>query len=48
MMSFGHSLPTKYIYDYFGFDVGSLTGKVLGYLEQIKKDELLRREFVEL
>ncbi len=41
-------LPGKAAYKYFGFDPDSLTAKVLGYLEMIKQDDLLRREFVEL
>ncbi|KAK8867492.1 Dihydroxyacetone synthase [Apiospora arundinis] len=46
--TFGHSLPGTAAYKYFGFDVDALVTKVLGYLDQIKSDELLRREFVEL
>lgn len=45
---FGHSLPSKAAYKYFGFDVDSLTDKILGYLQRVKGDELLAREFVEL
>ncbi|KAK7955815.1 transketolase [Apiospora aurea] len=45
---FGHSLPGTAAYRYFGFDVGTLTERVLGYLEKIKGDEMLRREFVEI
>ncbi|TPX12149.1 uncharacterized protein E0L32_007035 [Thyridium curvatum] len=45
---FGHSLPCKAAYRFFGFDADSLLGKVLGYLERVKEDELLGREFVEL
>ena len=48
MKTFGHSLPGTAAYKYFGFDVDTLTDKIMGYLERIKKDELLRREFVEL
>ena len=48
MKTFGHSLPGTAAYEFFGFDVGALTGKVQGYLERIRGDELLRREFVEL
>lgn len=45
---FGHSLPGKAAYKYFGYDTETLVSKVLGYLERIKGDEYLRREFVEL
>ncbi|KAJ5999645.1 hypothetical protein N7481_000054 [Penicillium waksmanii] len=45
---FGHSLPGKAAYKYFGYEIDTLTTKVSGYLSQIKKDELLRHEFVEL
>lgn len=48
MRTFGHSLPGPAAYEYFGFDVDSLTEKVAGYLERIKEDKLLRSEFVEL
>lgn len=46
--TFGHSLPGMAAYAYFGFDVDKLTKRVLGYLERIEGDELLRREFVEI
>lgn len=45
---FGHSLPGKAAYKYFGYEIDTLTSKVAGYLNQIKGDEHLRREFVEL
>ncbi|CAI7664760.1 unnamed protein product [Penicillium pancosmium] len=45
---FGHSLPGKAAYKYFGYGIDTLTTKVSGYLSQLKKDELLRHEFVEL
>ncbi|KAH0495110.1 hypothetical protein TgHK011_008678 [Trichoderma gracile] len=48
MRWFGHSLPGPEAYKYFGFDVDSIVSKVLGYLERIRQDELLRREFVDL
>lgn len=46
--TFGHSLPGTAAYRYFGFDVDTLTTRVLGYLQQIESDTLLRREFVEI
>lgn len=45
---FGHSLPGKAAYKYFGYEIGTLTTKVAGYLKQIQADECLRGEFVEL
>ncbi|TFB01938.1 Dihydroxyacetone synthase [Trichoderma ghanense] len=45
---FGHSLPGPEAYKYFGFDVDSIVSKVLGYLERIRQNELLKREFVDL
>jgi dihydroxyacetone synthase len=45
---FGHSLPGKAAYKFFGYEIETMTTKVAGYLEQIKADELLRGEFVEL
>lgn len=45
---FGHSLPGKAAYKYFGYEIDTLTTKVSGYLSQVKKDKLLRHEFVEL
>ncbi|CAI7577171.1 hypothetical protein N7533_001321 [Penicillium manginii] len=45
---FGHSLPGKAAYKYFGYEIDTLTTKVSGYLGQLKTDELLRHEFVEL
>ena len=45
---FGHSLPGKAAYKFFGYDIETLTAKISGYLDQIKADEYLRNEFVEL
>ncbi|PSN65243.1 transketolase [Corynespora cassiicola Philippines] len=45
---FGHSLPGKAAYKFFGFEIGTMTGKVVDYLGQIRSDELLRHEFVDL
>ncbi|KAJ5605428.1 hypothetical protein N7510_008209 [Penicillium lagena] len=45
---FGHSLPGKAAYKFFGYEVDVLTTKVEGYLERLQGDELLRGEFVEL
>ncbi|BCS27968.1 transketolase family protein [Aspergillus puulaauensis] len=45
---FGHSLPGKAAYKFFGFETGVMTDKVGDYLERIKGDEALRGEFVDL
>ncbi|KAF2644572.1 dihydroxyacetone synthase [Massarina eburnea CBS 473.64] len=45
---FGHSLPGKAAYKYFGFEVGPMTEKIERYMESIRADEILRQEFVEL
>lgn len=45
---FGHSLPGKEAYKFFGFEVGPMAAKIGDYLERIKADSLLRHEFVEL
>ncbi|KAF2711834.1 hypothetical protein K504DRAFT_428659 [Pleomassaria siparia CBS 279.74] len=45
---FGHSLPGKAAYKYFGFEVGSMTAKVAEYLERLKGDSILQHEFIEL
>ncbi|KAL1965272.1 hypothetical protein VTN77DRAFT_5874 [Rasamsonia byssochlamydoides] len=45
---FGHSLPGKAAYKFFGYEIDVLTSKVVDYLDRIEQDELLRREFVEL
>lgn len=45
---FGHSLPGKAAYKYFGFDAPALTAKVEAYLQMVQKDPLLRGEFVDL
>lgn len=45
---FGHSLPGKAAYKYFGFDVPTLTAKIENYLQQVRQDPLLKGEFVDL
>ncbi|UPX12065.1 Formaldehyde transketolase [Ascochyta rabiei] len=45
---FGHSLPGKAAYKYFGFDTPALVKKVEGYLQQVRDDPLLCGEFVDL
>jgi dihydroxyacetone synthase len=48
MTSFGHSLPGKVAYKHFGYETPVMTKKICGYLDAIKKDDILRQEFVEL
>ncbi|KAJ5758459.1 hypothetical protein N7520_005615 [Penicillium odoratum] len=45
---FGQSLPGKAVYNFFGYDIDTLTTKVASYLDQLKDDEYLRREFVDM
>ncbi|KAJ5522683.1 hypothetical protein N7513_013256 [Penicillium frequentans] len=45
---FGHSLPSKAAYKFFGYEIDALTTKVVRYLDQLKGDEYLRHEFVDL
>jgi dihydroxyacetone synthase len=48
MKGFGKSLPGKAAYKFFGFDADALTTTIGKYLDDIKADELMRHEFVEL
>lgn len=48
MMSFGHSLPTKYIYDYFGFNVKGMTSKIESFVGSWQKGDVPRGEFTDL
>jgi dihydroxyacetone synthase len=48
MKGFGHSLPGKKAYEYFGYELGKLTEKVSGYLRSVREDESLLCEFVDL
>ncbi|KAJ5183980.1 hypothetical protein N7492_001596 [Penicillium capsulatum] len=45
---FGYSLPGKAAYKFFGYEIDVLTSKIAGYLDQVRSDEYLRGEFVEL
>ncbi|KAL5338390.1 Transketolase, thiamine diphosphate binding domain-containing protein [Aspergillus crustosus] len=45
---FGHSLPGKEAYKFFGFDVGTLVEKVGGYLDGLENGDSVRGEFVDL
>jgi dihydroxyacetone synthase len=48
MRSFGHSLPGKYIYDYFGFNVERMAGKVEGFVGDFKGGKIGRGDYIEL
>jgi len=45
---FGHSLPSKAAYKFFGFEVDIMATKVKDYLDRRTRDEILCHEFVEL
>lgn len=45
---FGKSLPGPKAYEFFGFDIDSVTTRVYGYLKDLEADPDLRDEFVEL
>lgn len=45
---FGHSLPGKYIYDYFGFNIDNMTEKTAAFVDDWKKGVIGRGEFVDL
>ena len=48
MRSYGHSLPGKYIYDYFGYNVESMSKKIQGFVKDWKDGTIGRGEFTEL
>lgn len=48
MKGFGHSLPGKYIYGHFGFEVGRMVEKVKGFFEEWEGGKVGRGEYVEL
>lgn len=48
MRSFGHSLPGKYIYDYFGFNVEGMTKKVEAFVRDWQEGAIGRGEFADL
>lgn len=48
MRSYGHSLPGKYIYDHFGYNVDAMTKSTTDFLDQWKKGEIQRGEWQEL
>ncbi|ROV93648.1 hypothetical protein VMCG_08037 [Cytospora schulzeri] len=48
LRQFGHSLPGKYIYRHFGFEVQPMSEKVVGYLDGIKNGKYIKGEFVDL
>jgi dihydroxyacetone synthase len=48
MKGFGHSLPGKYIYKYFGFEEEGMAERIKGFVGQWKGGEVGRGEWVEL
>lgn len=48
MKGFGHSLPGKYIYKHFGFETEKMAGKVMSFLEDWRKGDAVKGEFVDL
>ncbi|PWY77683.1 transketolase [Aspergillus eucalypticola CBS 122712] len=45
---FGHSLPGKAAYKFFGYETGVMAAKVGDYLDRLEKGEWQRGEFVDL
>lgn len=45
---FGHSLPGKAAYKFFGYETDVMTNKVAGYLDQLAGGQVLKGEFVDL
>ena len=43
----GHDTLWSYLYNFFGYDIATLTIKVARYLNKIQEDELLRGAFVD-
>ncbi|KUI71450.1 Dihydroxyacetone synthase [Cytospora mali] len=48
LQKFGHSLPGKYIYGHFGFEINPMAEKVAVYLDAVKSGKYFRGEFVDL
>ncbi|KAF2009724.1 dihydroxyacetone synthase [Aaosphaeria arxii CBS 175.79] len=48
MKGYGHSLPGKYIYDHFGFEITKMATRVRTFLGDWKDGNVGRGEFVEL
>lgn len=48
MHRFGHSLPGKAAYRFFGYEINTMMGKVLDYLERVRRDEFLPGEYTDL
>jgi dihydroxyacetone synthase len=45
---FGRSLPCKEVYEFFGFESGIISDKIVKYLDGIERKGLLHGDFVEL
>lgn len=48
MQSYGHSLPGKYIYNYFGFSIENMRQKVEGFVKDFKNGIVERGDWTEL
>ncbi|KAF1941221.1 hypothetical protein EJ02DRAFT_404898 [Clathrospora elynae] len=48
MKGYGHSLPGKYIYDYFGYSTENMEKGIKGFLRDWKEGKIGRGEYVEL
>lgn len=48
MQGFGHSLPGKYVYGYFGYESGSMAGRVGKFVGEFRKGSVGRGEWIEL
>ncbi|KAH7072557.1 Transketolase, thiamine diphosphate binding domain-containing protein [Paraphoma chrysanthemicola] len=48
MKGFGHSLPGKYIYDYFGFSEEKMGERIKGFVGEWKGGKVERGDFVDL
>ncbi|KAF2026353.1 dihydroxyacetone synthase [Setomelanomma holmii] len=48
MKSYGHSLPGKYIYDYFGFNVEKMGKGIKKFVGDFKNGKIERGDFVDL
>ncbi|KAJ8605042.1 hypothetical protein MRB53_041554 [Persea americana] len=48
MSSYGHSLPGKYIYNYFGFSIENMALKIRSFVSDFKSGVVGRGEYVEL
>jgi len=45
---FGRSLPCKEVYEFFGFESGIISDKIVRYLDEVKRTGLVHGDFAEL